>query len=43
MNAHYADFLALLINTSAPYEFLLFCQKQIAGGIGLYVNLDKIF
>ena len=40
--AVYADDLALLTNTPAQAEFLLYSQEKTVGSIGPYVNADKI-
>ena len=41
MDADYADDIVLFANTSTQAESLLHNQEQAAGGIGLYVNVDK--
>ena len=38
----YANDLALLANTPAPAESLLHSLEQVAGRIGLHINVDKI-
>ena len=38
----YADEIALLVNTPAQAESLLYSLERAAGGISLYVNADKI-
>ena len=40
-DANYANGIALLINTPTQVEFLLHSLEQVAGGIGLHVNVDK--
>ena len=41
-DADYADDIALLANTPTQAEFQLHSQEQVAGGIGLHVNADKM-
>ena len=41
-DAAYTDDLVLIANTIAKAEPLLHNQKQVTGGIGLYVNANKI-
>ena len=41
-DADYVDVLTLLANTPAPVESLLHSPENVARGIGLYENLDKI-
>ena len=38
-NADYVDDQALLANTPAQPKSLLYCQKQAAGGIGIYMQI----
>ena len=40
-DADYADVIALLANTPAQAETLLYSLKRAAACIGLYVNADK--
>ena len=40
-DADYADDIALLANTSAPAETLLYTMERAAVGIGLHVNAHK--
>ena len=40
-DADYADDIALLVNTPAPAETLLYILERAATGIGLHVNADK--
>ena len=40
-DADYADDIALLANTPAQAETLLYSLELVASGIGLYVNTDK--
>ena len=40
-DADYSDDIALVANTSAQVESLLYSLEQTAGGIGLHVNADK--
>ena len=42
MDADYTDDIALLANTPAQAETLLHSLEIAAGGIGLYVNVDKM-
>ena len=42
MDTDYADVIALLANTTTQAESLLHSLEQAVGGIGLYVNVDKI-
>ena len=42
MDADYADYIALLVNTPTQAESLLQSLKHAAGGIGLHVNVDKM-
>ena len=37
----YTDYIALMANTPAQAEILLHRLEQVAGGIGLHVNVDK--
>ena len=41
LDANYADDLALLANTPAQAKALLHSLKQVAGSIGLYMNVKK--
>ena len=41
MDADYADDLALLTKTPTQAELLLHSLEQVAGGIGLYVKVNK--
>ena len=41
-DADYADDIALLANTPTQAKSLLHSLEQIAGGIGLHVNADKM-
>ena len=41
MNVDYTDDLALLANTPARAETLLYSLERAAAGIGLLVNVDK--
>ena len=41
-DADYADDIALLANTPAQAEFLLYSLERAAGGIGLHVNVNKM-
>ena len=41
-DADYADNIALLANTPSQVESLLHSLEKTAGGIGLYVNADKM-
>ena len=41
MDADFADYLALLSNTSAQDKFLLPSQEKTAGDIDRYVTTDK--
>ena len=41
-DADYANVIALLANTPAQAETLLHCLERAAGGIGLFVNADKM-
>ena len=40
-DADYADGIALLANTPALAQSLLHSLEWVAGGVGLYVNIDK--
>ena len=41
MDAHYADDIALLANTTTPVESLLHILEKAADSIGLHVKADK--
>ena len=41
VDADYIDHIALLANTLTQAKSLLHSLEQSAGGIGLYVNVDK--
>ena len=41
-DANYIQYLALFVNTPAQAESLLHSLEQIAGGIGLHVNTNKM-
>ena len=41
-NADNADDIALFVNTPTQAESLLHSLEQVAGGIGLQVNADKM-
>ena len=42
MDADYADDIALLANTPTQAESMLHSLEQVAGGVGLYVNAEKM-
>ena len=41
-NENYADDTALLANAPTQAESLLYSLEQVAGGIGLHVNANKM-
>ena len=42
MDVDYADDVSLLANTPTQANSLLHSLEQVAGGIGLYINADKM-
>ena len=42
MDADFIDDIELLVNTPTQVESLQYSWKRAAGGIGLYMNMDKM-